>query len=200
LRRSWIAWSGGDSFVNTPADLSPPRNSVAWPPTRAAASRISVAGREVTSQRWPPCHSISSSPARPSSGAVGGSDRRQRAPSRCSIASRAATKNSSRWSRRPSQKGVAAATGIGSPPSRRTAASTAAAAPERRSNRLPFHQALASSGNGSPPQACRAASASAGFRSKRSVACASAFGSTLSVASTTMPSVPSEPEITRETS
>ena len=62
------------------------------PPPRGPAPPAAT----VASQRWAPCHSISSSPARPSSGAVGGSDRRQRAASWCSIASLAATKNSSR--------------------------------------------------------------------------------------------------------
>ena len=45
---------------------------------RRGRARSSAAGSAVRSQRCAPCHSISSSPARPSSGAVGGSDRRHR--------------------------------------------------------------------------------------------------------------------------
>ena len=120
--RSWIRRSGGASGANTPADLSRPRNRSRGrrpPPRRRAPARPAARS---TSQRCAPCHSISSSPARPSSGAVCGSDRRQSAASWCSIASSAARKNGSVWSRRPCQNGPAAAASIvvaAEPPRRR---------------------------------------------------------------------------------
>mmetsp|Transcript_9619 Transcript_9619/g.22338 ORF Transcript_9619/g.22338 Transcript_9619/m.22338 type:complete len:262 (+) Transcript_9619:144-929(+) len=194
-----MAASGGDSGAKAPGDLSSARNSVAWPPAPAAASRTAAGSIGVTTQRCAPPHSMSCSPRSLSSGAVLGSDsRHSRAP--LATARSAPMKNSSVWSRRPVQKGSARSGGITSPPSLRRAEPTAASAPARRSSSAPSHQALASIGSGWPPQLFRAFSASGWLRSKRSVATAAGSGSTFSVTSVISPSWPIEPASARLTS
>src|SRR5712692_7161714 len=58
----WIFMSAGASSWKTPTDLSPPRNSVAWPPARFAASRTVRASAREKSQRSAAPHSIICSP------------------------------------------------------------------------------------------------------------------------------------------
>ncbi len=141
----------------------PPRPRAPAPPAARCAS-----------QRWAPCHSISSSPARPaaarSAAATGATASRPGARSRP-----ARRRRTGRCGRAGSARTAPRAAGaIVSPPSAAAPSATAACAPRRRTIRLPFHQALASSGSGWPPQACSCASASLGLQSKRSVASAGA--------------------------
>ena len=67
FKRSWILAMAGASGWNTPTPLSPPRNSVAWPPTAVTALRMLravAASLSALSQRCAPPHSISCSPLR----------------------------------------------------------------------------------------------------------------------------------------
>ncbi len=163
---------------------------VAWPPAAAAAS-VPAARQAVASQRWAPCHSTSSSPARPSTGAVCGSDRRHRVAS-WSIASSAATKNGSVWSRRPCQKAAPRRPGrLAAEP--RHAFATAAARAAQAHDQAAVHHALASSGSGR-----RAPAVQLGERFPRLAVEAQRrlgrrAGSTLSETSTMTPRMPSDP-------
>ena len=179
------ARSGGASGVEARRPrLSRPREQrrMAADARPRLAQPASPAAR-CASQRWPPCHSIScvAGEAEQRRGL-----RQRQAPevaSWRSIASLAATKNSSRWSRRPCQNGAAAAASIALAAELRARrldrgrARRAGAATQRRR----LHQALALSGSGWPPQALSAAQR-LGLASCRSAASPrpAAIGSTLS--------------------
>ena len=100
----------------------------------------------------------------------------------------------------PCQKRVARSASTRVPPSFSCAARTAAAAPESRTPRSPSVYAVALIGSGRPAHRFTASSALSSGISNFSVASATGIGSTLSDTSTTIPSVPSAPAITRETS
>ena len=112
----------------------------------------------------------------------------------------ASMKNSSRWSRRPSQNARRSVAGITSPPSLRPAAATAAFAPRRRTASVSRHQTLALSGSGWPAQACRLVErlGLAHVEAQRRVG--RRIGSTFSETSQIAPSAPHEPASRRETS
>src|SRR5262249_2085044 len=109
FRRAWIRAVAGGSGWNTPASFSPPRNSVAWPPTRDARSRIACAGACDLSQRKLPPHSTRLRPSSQSCGVTEGTEGRQSGSS--------PAKNGSVCSRIPTQKRAACVDSTCSPPS-----------------------------------------------------------------------------------
>ena len=137
----------------TPADLSPPRNSVAWPPAAAARSRIGAA-RRVAAQpalRAAPFDQLRRR-ADPSGAVTDGSDSRHRASSPAKKSARCSRRLAPEAGRVALRHDVAAETAL-APPRRRPRA------PDSRTVSTPSCQQVADSGSGLPAQALTSSSA-----------------------------------------
>ena len=107
-------------------------------------------------------------------------------------------KNACVWSRTPAQNASASATAL--PPIFAAAAETAGDAPDSLTRRRPSWKQVADSGSAWPPHSLAIRIAWSAEHSSATVASAFGSGTHLSETSVTMPSVPSAPVISRDTS